>query len=254
MNYNQDLLKIGKRLREYRLRAGMNQLELECAIGAASGSLSRIENGTVNPTKETLFKIMDILNISGYEAASLLNINIDELPKVIQFAKNLSLEKDLDKIVKTAVTEVVDTLKLLGCIIFLKENDYVYLRNFTQAWYTEVVNKLLPAPLTTLKTSLITNKDNFIVKSINENRIMMSKDLTDFSHNVFPDSISRVMQKITNHKNALSMPLIYDSKAIGAILFSKTYLDDFSNELETLKSFADYISVLIKNAKAYDEV
>ena len=52
---------IGMEIRSFRKRAGISQMELEIAIGASGGMISRIENGTVNPTKETLLKICIML-------------------------------------------------------------------------------------------------------------------------------------------------------------------------------------------------
>lgn len=62
---------LGNKIRFFRKRAGLSQLELETQIDASSGMISRIENGTVNPSKETLLKIADLLNLSEYEKSYL---------------------------------------------------------------------------------------------------------------------------------------------------------------------------------------
>lgn len=56
--------QLGNRIKYFRKRSGMSQLELETLIGTSSGSLSRIENGEVNPTKETLDKIASALRLT----------------------------------------------------------------------------------------------------------------------------------------------------------------------------------------------
>lgn len=58
---------LGQRIRSFRKRAGLSQMNLEIELDASPGSLSRIENGEVNPTKETLLKIVRILNLSDSE-------------------------------------------------------------------------------------------------------------------------------------------------------------------------------------------
>jgi len=58
---------IGKKIRYFRLRGGLSQLDLELALGAAQGSISRIESGRVNPTKETIYSISEVLNLSERE-------------------------------------------------------------------------------------------------------------------------------------------------------------------------------------------
>lgn len=64
-------ITLGQRIKYFRKRAGMSQLELETLIGTSSGSLSRIENGEVNPTKETLEKIKKVLSLNSLESAYL---------------------------------------------------------------------------------------------------------------------------------------------------------------------------------------
>lgn len=60
---------IGRRLRFFRERAGYSQFKLETEIGMSSGALSKIENGAVNPTKETLLSIAQVLQMNLKEQA-----------------------------------------------------------------------------------------------------------------------------------------------------------------------------------------
>ncbi len=61
-------------LKKYRLNKGVSQLDLELAINASTGTISRIENGRINPTKETLFKIAEFLELDFFETSKLLGI------------------------------------------------------------------------------------------------------------------------------------------------------------------------------------
>lgn len=63
--------KVGKKVKTFRLRSGMSQLDLELEIGASSGSICRIERGITNPTKETLVKISNALSLSLTEKIGL---------------------------------------------------------------------------------------------------------------------------------------------------------------------------------------
>lgn len=56
---------IGQRVKQLRQHAGISQMDLELQIDASPGSISRIECGKVNPTKETLFKIASALDLEG---------------------------------------------------------------------------------------------------------------------------------------------------------------------------------------------
>lgn len=66
---------IGEKIRNYRKRAGLSQLELEVAISASNGMISRIESGQTNPTKETLKLIGQSLKLSRGELATLFGID-----------------------------------------------------------------------------------------------------------------------------------------------------------------------------------
>jgi transcriptional regulator with XRE-family HTH domain len=73
---------LGTRLRNFRKRAGLSQMEMELEIGASSGYLSRVENGEVNPTKESLEKMSRVLRLNhkeyDYLAGQLFYVASDE--------------------------------------------------------------------------------------------------------------------------------------------------------------------------------
>lgn len=58
---------LGKRIRFFRKRANLTQLQLEVELGASSGAVSRIENNQINPTKETIHKIAKVLELNNRE-------------------------------------------------------------------------------------------------------------------------------------------------------------------------------------------
>ena len=58
---------LGNKLKYFRNRAEVSQLELENEIGASPGSVSRIESGKTNPTRATLFKIIKALKLNRFE-------------------------------------------------------------------------------------------------------------------------------------------------------------------------------------------
>jgi len=68
----------GFRIKQFRKRAGLSQMELELRINAAFGSVSRMENGITNPTKETLFAIANALELTSIETASLFGIDLGQ--------------------------------------------------------------------------------------------------------------------------------------------------------------------------------
>jgi transcriptional regulator with XRE-family HTH domain len=65
---------IGEKLKSFRTRAGLSQLDVEVACDMSSGMLSRIEKGLVNPTKETIRGLAQVLKLSQNELADLFDI------------------------------------------------------------------------------------------------------------------------------------------------------------------------------------
>jgi len=49
---------LGEKIKTYRNRAGISQLDLEMEIGASPGSISRIENGVINSKKRLSSKLL----------------------------------------------------------------------------------------------------------------------------------------------------------------------------------------------------
>lgn len=60
-------LAVGQKLKYFRKRAGLSQLDLGTEAHMAEGSVSRMENGLINPSKETIFKIADLLKLNPRE-------------------------------------------------------------------------------------------------------------------------------------------------------------------------------------------
>jgi transcriptional regulator with XRE-family HTH domain len=63
----QSTVSLGEKIKYFRKRAMLSQMKLEIEIGAAAGSISRIEAGEVNPSKETLKKIKEALGLNTRE-------------------------------------------------------------------------------------------------------------------------------------------------------------------------------------------
>ncbi len=61
-------------IKQLRKSRHVSQLELESLAQLCFGTVSRIENGKVNPTKETLLKIVEGLKLNDDEAMKLFGI------------------------------------------------------------------------------------------------------------------------------------------------------------------------------------
>lgn len=68
---------LGERIRFFRKRSGLSQLELEMQSDSASGSISRMETSVINPTKESLKKIAEVLKLNAREISYLIGVTAE---------------------------------------------------------------------------------------------------------------------------------------------------------------------------------
>lgn len=100
---------IGDKIRFFRKRSGVSQFDLETAIEASPGSLSRIENGSTNPTKETLHKIIKHLHLNLREQ---------------NYLSELYSEEPTEKEINGAIEEVENNFKNENVFAYLIDEGY----------------------------------------------------------------------------------------------------------------------------------
>jgi len=70
-----DELTLGRKLYAFREDRKLSQTKLEVEVGLSFGTISRIENGVINPTKETIYKISSFLGLDCSEFNYLIGFN-----------------------------------------------------------------------------------------------------------------------------------------------------------------------------------
>lgn len=68
-----DELPLGRKIYVLREDRSLSQSKLEVEAGLSFGTLSRIENGNINPTKETIIKIAQVLGLHDHEFQYLIS-------------------------------------------------------------------------------------------------------------------------------------------------------------------------------------
>ncbi|MFS8131462.1 MAG: helix-turn-helix domain-containing protein [Candidatus Dojkabacteria bacterium] len=243
---NQEYLKLGQKIRNFRIRTGRSQLELEIEMESSSGSLSRIENGEVNPTKETLMKLITILNLSSFEAATLFGFEMTDIPNLLKTSVNIANAKDLEEVLQRSVNDIVFELNLLGSFITLVEGDRLFAKTTTQTWYTELSMKVIGKQFNSLSVSLIEDTSNLMVRTFLDRKVYYSEDVNDFIIPAVNKTIANILKSISGAKSGVSFPIISKSKVLGTIYFGKNYMDDLKNEQPILQAFTDYIAMALE--------
>lgn len=126
---------LGNKIRYFRKRAGLSQLELEIDTNSSSGSISRIENDEVNPNKETIIKIAETLNLNDREKDYLYGITV-----------NAATEKEINT-VKEAYKDYFSKKGIFAYIvddrsrlIFVSETFYKFF-NWNKSMDSKILNR-----------------------------------------------------------------------------------------------------------------
>jgi transcriptional regulator with XRE-family HTH domain len=245
---------IGETIKHFRKQKNLSQLDLELKIGSSQGSMSRIENGEVNPSKETLLRIIEALELHGHEAGILLGLNVAEFTEMIDLTCKFSSSLDLDRILQNSVDELCKKMNYIGINIALVEGNILHSRTITQNIFMKLCLRIINQPLASIQLSLITDRNNLVVKSILEKKYYIGYSIYDFGGPALSKKVSALLERVTPFKSAISIPLIVHNTPIGAMFFIKNVKDDFQTDLAIFKSFTDYIAILIHNSQQYEKL
>jgi transcriptional regulator with XRE-family HTH domain len=245
---------IGETIKLFRKQKAMSQLDLEMKVDLSQGSLSRIETGEVNPTKETLLKIISALNIRVHDAAEILGLDIEEFLGIANLSKQLTESLNLKTVLFRSVQDICRELNLLGAAIFLVKDNHAYIQTATQSRFTQLFLKVAKVGLEDIYFSLTSDTENFVVKAINTQNYYVSNQIIDFAKPIISPRICKLIETVVTVKSCLALPIVCRNSPIGAMVFAKSYKHDFKNELPVLKIFTEHIAVAIHNAQKYEEL
>lgn len=246
---------LGQKIEYYRKRAKMSQLDLEIAIGAGQGSISRIENDQVNPTKETIQKIIEILSLSAFEAGDIYNINIvDEFEKYSSLFSSLNSLKTLNSTIEQISKDLIKYVGGKYSVVFLSEDNNTTLKVsglFVPQLVLEVCNKFLGYSLNNVVFNFNNpnHKKNFFVKSFQDNKISETNSVYEASYPLLSKELALIAQKVSGFELMMSLPLNYSNQKIGilGIVFDKKELSEI--EKKTIINFANLIATTIFHQK-----
>ncbi|MEI7578949.1 MAG: helix-turn-helix domain-containing protein [bacterium] len=243
-------MNIGKKLRLYRKRSGISQFKLELLIGSSAGSISRIEHGINNPTKETLAKLSQALDLSFLEAAELFNIATDGLPKIVNIFTQLNYTRNFDEILQKVVDDIVFELGLSGAFIVLIKGDKIVSQTLTNTKYTKLIyNAIYPKLFNKLNILIEKDSENMMVRTILDNKSYITDNINQIVVPAVTPLVATIIGKVSKMKTAITFPLTGEFGTLGAICFGSHIETDFTLEYPILFEFSKYISSLFTTTK-----
>ncbi|MFQ5493149.1 MAG: helix-turn-helix domain-containing protein [Candidatus Dojkabacteria bacterium] len=247
--------QIGDKIRKFRTRAGMSQLDLELEIGTSSGSISRIESGATNPTKETILKIASVFGLSAVETASLFDIDLDiNKDTVSDYMKNiirreLITERTLKHFIAEKLNEVEQKMDYIGSSLSLVDTkqDIIQLKFFSDNWVAFLANIVVPrsklyAELSLSEVETMTKTKIAVLK----NRTILGKKLSEFASPPLYVWQAKAVQFLWRMKMIIALPIPRTSGDIlGAINIASANVIS-PEEVDTLRSFANYLGGILE--------
>lgn len=245
-------LELGEKIRNFRKRAGLSQLDLEVLTNVSPGTISRIENGQVNPTKETLVKIAQALELGRVAVGELFGIEIsDSLEPILTVNYQVFKSLELDQVLQASVDQIVKELNLFSCFITLVEGDRLYAYTATNHWPAKLTKKILKRDIKGLSVSLKSDDYNLMARAVIENKPIHSNELHRFLYPAINKNLALLLERIIPVKSCIAFPIVFEEKVIGAIMFGKSTEEDYSKEMRSIIEFCKHIGLAINNAKQY---
>lgn len=247
-------MTLGQKIRRFRKRAALSQLSLELVIEASPGSLSRIESGKVNPTKETIVDIAKALKLETREIASLFGIEVYDNNHLFEETTRILSTHNLQEVLYRAVNSLIFKMGYIGSGIFLADGDTVSFVSMTDSNLADKALACLDRPLSSLFYSLTRDTSNLVIKAINKNRVYLTHYVRDFTMPAVTTETANRIQEVTGNRSSIIYPLVTNKAPFGAIVYAKTIVSDFKHERETLKTISKQIAVAIQNAKKFESL
>jgi transcriptional regulator with XRE-family HTH domain len=237
---NQEYYKIGQKIRNFRKRAGLSQLQLETQIGMSPGGLSRIENGEVSPMKETIAKISSELTLNFLETYEIMGLEL---------SSNLKQAKESFKIVESFDLFKVERSKAVGVVIveILKQID-----NLPDSMVSRIALKeALPSKRVLTQFLLSDLKNNMTTRSVVEDKVFLSNDISEFISPPVSRESAIKFQVVNGIKSEVSIPIHQNNEVIGVvnIAFDKAAenikVDSVHEKITTIEEFFNFINVSV---------
>lgn len=242
---------IGEKIKYFRKRARKSQIELENSINASQGSISRIESGQINPTKETILKICEALNLTDHEKSYVFSVNPSYVTNILRIVNEFTKIDNLDYSMQKAVDLISKELNYINvAIFFLEENELLRMRYVCSNNFTLKSMQAVGKKITDLYISEEIDKDNLILRSALDNKVHISDSIYPFGRGVVPKPVTKIIQFVTKANRSIVVPINVDNQKIGAMFLTKESETDYSYELDLLKLLATQVGI---HARRFEE-
>ncbi len=190
-----------------------------------------------------------IRSVRGEEAHSIEIGVIDEIMKAI------TSSFDLDIVGQSIVDIMANYLQSLGGTLLITNQDEgsVYAHSTSNTPVIKAVLKILPKPFREHKYPITKKSSNLISRTVMEKKTFQSSDFHKFISPEVPSKIAKVIKKMADIKNSITIPAIAENKVMGVLFISFAEEEITKKQLAILSVFADQAAIAINNAHKFQE-
>ncbi|MCA9381201.1 helix-turn-helix domain-containing protein [Candidatus Dojkabacteria bacterium] len=201
---------------------------------------SRIENGLVNPTKETIIAIAKALNLKTEEIASLFGIELDKesLEEVLSNLKNI---ESLEDLIFAVTNKLIFKIGYLASMMWLIRDKKIFAAGITNSNISKAVHDIIDKDFSEVALDF-DNNDNLTVQAILEKTTKVTNLTSDYTVPSVTQEQADLVQEETGDKSNCIVPMISNGKVMGAMVYVKKIEDDFSSDKEMLQGITNYVS------------
>jgi signal transduction histidine kinase len=174
---------------------------------------------------------------------------MDNIDLVFKITKKFTSKDPFDKICQEVIEAIVKDFSLNQGALFILDNEKKNLYPYSVSLNRKAsyIIKKLPMEIQQMNISL-KDSSNLVVKSLLVKQVIINNDFEMFT----PPQVkymAKYVQSFAGIKTAASIPIIHEEEVLGVFVVTKSKNTFDTNEISSLKVFANIAGIAIKNAK-----
>lgn len=250
MGYTGDLI------RKLRNARNISQFDLELAIDAGFGSISKIERGIVEPTKPTLARIIRTLKLTPHEIMALHGIDLNCYRDIIGSINKIYEQGTLADCLQTVVDEISSNLNLVGVSILLVEGNKLVYKVTSNEPYKKRLLYLIQGIIDKINYKLDDPQPSPQVQAILSKQLVLSTSLYECFKPHLSKPLAEIVNKLIGVEVIGFLPIIHDTptaeKAVGVIAFAVKESHIVDKALPLMYGYLDSAAIAISRFQNYD--
>ncbi len=247
----------GELIRKLRRAREVSQFDLELAIDAGFGSISKIERGIVEPTKPTLARIIRTLKLPPHEIMALYGIDLDCYRNVIGSINKIYEQGTLADCLQTVVDEISRNLNLVGVSILLVEGNKLVYKVTSNEPYKKRLLNLIREIVDKISYELNDPQPSPQVQAILSKQLVLSTSLYECFKPHLSKPLADIIIKLIGVEVIGFLPIIHDTpageKAVGVITFAVKESHIVEKALPLMYGYLDSAAIAISKFQKYGE-